>query len=275
MRTTDGVVSQVSWIRQRDLHILTVGILTYTSDARFQVIRPDRSDNWTLQVKFPQERDSGVYECQVNTEPKMSLAFRLNVVGEWPLPRHLHHRHSAPTKRFAYIAWGRGGAVVRPLAFHEGESGSILGGVLPNSRTWESSRTMPLVDGFSREPPVSPPSRAVTYSYCTALCTDMPMSTAHSLSAVTVEGDDWATVLQEVSTPCAPMGKRSDYSPPTEDNRARFPAGPLMDFRTWESCRTMPPVGGFSLGSAVYPRHCASALLPNHLPHPHRLSRPR
>ncbi|XP_069673548.1 zwei Ig domain protein zig-8-like [Periplaneta americana] len=70
----------VSWIRKRDLHILTAGILTYTSDARFQVIRPDKSDNWTLQIKFPQERDSGIYECQVNTEPKMSLAFRLNVI---------------------------------------------------------------------------------------------------------------------------------------------------------------------------------------------------
>ncbi|KAG8232990.1 hypothetical protein J437_LFUL013677, partial [Ladona fulva] len=62
------------------MHILTAGILTYTSDARFQVIRPDRSDNWTLQIKFPQERDAGIYECQVNTEPKMSLAFRLNVI---------------------------------------------------------------------------------------------------------------------------------------------------------------------------------------------------
>lgn len=28
---------QVSWIRQRDLHILTVGIFTYTSDDRFKV----------------------------------------------------------------------------------------------------------------------------------------------------------------------------------------------------------------------------------------------
>ncbi|VVC99377.1 unnamed protein product [Leptidea sinapis] len=70
----------VSWIRKRDLHILTAGILTYTSDQRFQVIRPDKSENWTLQVKFPQERDAGIYECQVNTEPKMSLAFQLNVV---------------------------------------------------------------------------------------------------------------------------------------------------------------------------------------------------
>lgn len=73
---------QVSWIRKRDLHILTAGILTYTSDQRFQVIRPDKSDNWTLQIKFPQKRDSGIYECQVNTEPKMSLAFRLNVIGK-------------------------------------------------------------------------------------------------------------------------------------------------------------------------------------------------
>ncbi|CAK1547683.1 unnamed protein product [Leptosia nina] len=44
------------------------------------VIRPDKSENWTLQIKFPQERDGGIYECQVNTEPKMSLAFQLNVV---------------------------------------------------------------------------------------------------------------------------------------------------------------------------------------------------
>ncbi|KAH1006705.1 hypothetical protein HUJ05_007413 [Dendroctonus ponderosae] len=72
---------QVSWIRKRDLHILTVGVLTYTSDQRFQIIRTEKSSNWTLQIKFPQMRDSGIYECQVNTEPKMSLPFRLNVVG--------------------------------------------------------------------------------------------------------------------------------------------------------------------------------------------------
>lgn len=39
-------IFQVSWIRKRDLHILTAGILTYTSDERFQVrrgaIHPER-----------------------------------------------------------------------------------------------------------------------------------------------------------------------------------------------------------------------------------------
>ncbi|XP_011062236.1 PREDICTED: lachesin [Acromyrmex echinatior] len=71
---------QVSWMRKRDMHILSAGIFMYTSDLRFQVIHPDKSENWTLQIKSPQQRDSGVYECQVSTEPKMSLNYSLNVV---------------------------------------------------------------------------------------------------------------------------------------------------------------------------------------------------
>lgn len=70
----------VSWIRKRDLHILTVGILTYTNDQRFQSLHTDGSDEWTLKVTSPQTRDSGIYECQVSTEPKISQAFKLNVV---------------------------------------------------------------------------------------------------------------------------------------------------------------------------------------------------
>ncbi|KAF0310912.1 Zwei Ig domain protein zig-8 [Amphibalanus amphitrite] len=71
----------VSWIRKRDLHILTTDIFTYTSDARYQVAHPEGSQNWTLLVKYAQARDTGVYECQVNTEPKRSLAFYLRVVA--------------------------------------------------------------------------------------------------------------------------------------------------------------------------------------------------
>lgn len=75
------VCPQVSWIRQRDLHILTVGILTYTNDQRFQSLHSDGTDEWTLKISSPQIRDSGIYECQVSTEPKISLAYRLNIVG--------------------------------------------------------------------------------------------------------------------------------------------------------------------------------------------------
>ncbi|KAG5679869.1 hypothetical protein PVAND_009406 [Polypedilum vanderplanki] len=70
----------VSWIRKRDLHILTVGILTYTNDQRYQSLHADSSDEWTLRITSPQPRDSGIYECQVSTEPKISLAFRLTVI---------------------------------------------------------------------------------------------------------------------------------------------------------------------------------------------------
>ncbi|CAF4827198.1 unnamed protein product [Pieris macdunnoughi] len=70
----------VSWIRKRDLHILTVGVHTYSSDARFAALHADGSDEWTLRVSPAQPRDSGVYECQVSTEPKISLSFRLTVV---------------------------------------------------------------------------------------------------------------------------------------------------------------------------------------------------
>ncbi|XP_050728064.1 zwei Ig domain protein zig-8-like [Eriocheir sinensis] len=72
--------AQVSWIRKRDLHVMSSGMVVFASDQRFQVVHPEKSENWTLHIRFAQVRDSGVYECQVNTEPKMSLGYHLNVV---------------------------------------------------------------------------------------------------------------------------------------------------------------------------------------------------
>ncbi|XP_050523171.1 protein sidekick-1-like isoform X2 [Daktulosphaira vitifoliae] len=69
----------VSWMRKRDLHILTSNIHTYTGDNRFSVIHPENSEQWDLKVEFVQRRDAGIYECQVNTEPKINLAVQLNV----------------------------------------------------------------------------------------------------------------------------------------------------------------------------------------------------
>ncbi|XP_076067708.1 zwei Ig domain protein zig-8-like [Oratosquilla oratoria] len=69
----------VTWMRQRDLHILTAGILTYSADERFRVLHPDNSDDWTLEIKFATARDAGVYECQVNSDPKISRPVVLNV----------------------------------------------------------------------------------------------------------------------------------------------------------------------------------------------------
>ncbi|XP_053967720.1 zwei Ig domain protein zig-8-like [Anastrepha obliqua] len=72
----------VSWMRKRDLHILTTNIYTYTGDQRFSVLHPPGSDYWDLKIEYAQQRDSGIYECQVNTEPKINLAVSLEVNAE-------------------------------------------------------------------------------------------------------------------------------------------------------------------------------------------------
>ncbi|KAJ8939854.1 hypothetical protein NQ318_006902 [Aromia moschata] len=71
----------VSWIRSRDLHILTSGRHTFTGDGRFESVHSDSSgDFWGLRIRGAFESDTGRYECQVNTEPKMSLAITLTVM---------------------------------------------------------------------------------------------------------------------------------------------------------------------------------------------------
>ena len=82
----------MSWIRRKDFHVITglnkskqiqtsptnitdfhffslgktVGKFTYTSDQRFQAVHMDNSDDWTLQIRYPQRKDEGIYECQVS-----------------------------------------------------------------------------------------------------------------------------------------------------------------------------------------------------------------
>lgn len=73
---------QVSWIRHRDIHLLTVGRYTYTTDQRFKAIHQPQTEDWMLQIKYPQHRDAGIYECQVSTTPHISHYIQMDVVGE-------------------------------------------------------------------------------------------------------------------------------------------------------------------------------------------------
>ncbi|CAD7093270.1 unnamed protein product [Hermetia illucens] len=51
----------------------------FIADERFQALKqPDKY--WTLQIKYVQARDAGIYECQVSTEPKVSARVHLHVV---------------------------------------------------------------------------------------------------------------------------------------------------------------------------------------------------
>ncbi|XP_068916511.1 zwei Ig domain protein zig-8 isoform X2 [Tenebrio molitor] len=90
----------VSWIRHRDIHILTVGSYTYTSDQRFQANHHPETDEWTLQIKWAQKRDGGIYECQISTQPVRSYFVNLNVVeglaGDEP-SREIVNKTKLPT----------------------------------------------------------------------------------------------------------------------------------------------------------------------------------
>lgn len=70
----------VSWIRHRDLHLLTVDQYTYTSDQRFQAMYEPSTGDWILLVASVQLRDRGVYECQIGTTPPRSHFVTLHII---------------------------------------------------------------------------------------------------------------------------------------------------------------------------------------------------
>ncbi|XP_047004694.1 zwei Ig domain protein zig-8-like [Schistocerca americana] len=70
----------VSWVRHRDIHLLTVGRYTYTSDQRFEALHSPHTEDWTLRIRYAQRRDSGVYECQISTTPPVGRLVQLRVV---------------------------------------------------------------------------------------------------------------------------------------------------------------------------------------------------
>ncbi|KAF5299310.1 hypothetical protein FQA39_LY02483 [Lamprigera yunnana] len=77
---TTGV--SVSWVRHRDIHLLTVGRYTYTSDQRFEAMHSPHTEDWTLRIRYPQKKDSGIYECQISTTPPIGHPVYLTVVEE-------------------------------------------------------------------------------------------------------------------------------------------------------------------------------------------------
>nr|XP_053637627.1 uncharacterized protein LOC128692497 [Cherax quadricarinatus] len=80
----------VTWMRGRDLHILTVGDLTYSADDRFQVLHTPETDDWTLQVLFTRPWDTGTYKCQVNSHPKIFRDVHLSVMDKHQLDHHMY-----------------------------------------------------------------------------------------------------------------------------------------------------------------------------------------
>ena len=83
----------VSWLRWSDMSVLSVGGLVFSSDPRLRVMVSRLSPtavSWSLTISPAMAGDSGDYQCQINTEPKLSLDVSLSVEGQWVrlAPRH-------------------------------------------------------------------------------------------------------------------------------------------------------------------------------------------
>lgn len=66
----------VSWVRRladtNEMLLLTVGMHTYSSDARFRVdfLYPD---DWRLRIDNATKADEGTYVCQISTHPPQAI----------------------------------------------------------------------------------------------------------------------------------------------------------------------------------------------------------
>ncbi|XP_063539538.1 hemicentin-2-like isoform X2 [Cydia strobilella] len=71
----------VSWVRARDLQILAHDGAVFSADPRVAVgVRTERGVvTHTLRLERLRESDAGRYECQLNTDPKLSQIYNLTV----------------------------------------------------------------------------------------------------------------------------------------------------------------------------------------------------
>jgi len=77
----------VSWIRARDVTVLSVGHLVFSSDQRLSVLEVPyprlAASDWSLTILNVSKLDQGVYECQINTEPKINRKYHLSVQDDY------------------------------------------------------------------------------------------------------------------------------------------------------------------------------------------------
>lgn len=86
-RVTDLGSASLSWVRlagpslaSSHLTVLSSGTTLFSSSPRLSLLHAPDSPDWTLQIGPLLARDQGTYECQANTEPKLSRVVELSVV---------------------------------------------------------------------------------------------------------------------------------------------------------------------------------------------------
>ena len=66
-------------MRHKDLHILSVGRLMYSSDNRYEIVHRENTNEFQLHIHHLKSTDEGVYECQVSTKPITAFYINLKV----------------------------------------------------------------------------------------------------------------------------------------------------------------------------------------------------
>ena len=73
--------ASLSWLRQPELTVLSSGNTLFSSSPRLRLLHSPGSPDWNLQIGPLVPEDDGTYECQANTEPKLSQKVQLNVMA--------------------------------------------------------------------------------------------------------------------------------------------------------------------------------------------------
>ena len=72
----------VSWLRLPDMSVLSVGGLVFSSDPRLEVTVSPGGETWQLEIRNVTQLDAGQYQCQVNTNTRLSTVISLSVIGQ-------------------------------------------------------------------------------------------------------------------------------------------------------------------------------------------------
>lgn len=62
---------------------MSSGDQMYTNDERFGILHTPGTNTWTLQIKFVQRRDHGMYECQVSGKRVREYMAACRLMSVW------------------------------------------------------------------------------------------------------------------------------------------------------------------------------------------------
>ena len=87
----------VSWIRQKDLQILTVGSHKFTTDNSISVKHDLRNGDFMLSIRLVSEDDLSLYECQINTSPVKTRVVDIREDESLQIPQTANRRQNTRT----------------------------------------------------------------------------------------------------------------------------------------------------------------------------------